>query len=707
MSGGVSRLHKIHPKVQKLYDKGIKSVIPLLSGKAPGYGAWQKLTDEEAQEKIWAWSESHGGGDSNFGIRLGRGFGDIVDIDLDSAESRVLAKYYLSDTARFGRGGEVTHYIFRSAVKSSRRFQWDKRDEKSVLLELRASGQTMGPGSVHPVTGETVEWYGEDEILSVDPEDLERRVRELAAASLLLRDWQGGARDEMSVCLVGSMIRSGWEDDEIDDFLQGVVVESGDEEGEKRLKSERLREVLADGGRVPGLKRLRELCVEGGLFGGRGGFDSLVDWLGLGAGDIVEQLNAEFAVVANGGSVMILQEKAGGSGGVNFLSRSDFSLLMSNRRVSVGDREVTADKFWLGHQDRREYPGGVVFKPEQKEGAGEYNLWRGFTVDEIEGEFGVGWDLFYDHLWVSVCGRRQDLMDYLLGWMAHRVQRPWEVPGSAVVLVGRPGCGKSLVFRLLGDLFGEHYMSVTQGDHLAGKFNFHLSNKCLVLADEATWGGDKVREGVLKTIITEKTKMVEMKGRDSFAVANCIGLGICSNHDWVVPIDSGDRRYMVLAVGPERIGDYAYWDALVEQMSAEGGGLGRLLYDLRRWDLVGKGWQAARIPWTEARGEQMEQGVSSVTQFLLDWGSEGVWSEDGGHIELNRLYDEYVSWSGRGRVERRLHFKRQLEKVLVPGASRRVKRGDGGKVAMVEFDEGWLNRLRRHLGMRVIDAKNE
>ena len=236
----VTRLHKVHPKVQKLYDKGIKSVIPLLHGKSPGYGAWQKITEEEAQEKIWDWSETHKG-DSNFGIRLGRGFGDIVDIDLDSGESRLLAKYYMPSTARFGRGGEVTHLIYHSAVKNTRRFQWDKRNEKSVLLELRASGQTMGPGSVHPDTGEEIVWMGEDDIAAVDPENLERSVRWLAAASLLLRDWQGGERDEMSVCLVGSMVRGGWEDEDVDSFLRGILIESGDEEGEKRdRKSTRL-----------------------------------------------------------------------------------------------------------------------------------------------------------------------------------------------------------------------------------------------------------------------------------------------------------------------------------------------------------------------------------------------------------------------------------------------------------------------------------
>ncbi|MCV5968676.1 hypothetical protein, partial [Lactococcus petauri] len=62
-----------------------------------------------------------------------------------------------------------------------------------------------------------------------------------------------------------------------------------------------------------------------------------------------------------------------GSEGVSFMDRSSFSLIYANRGVRVGGRDVTADKFWLGHKDRREYLKGVVFKPGQDVREGEYN----------------------------------------------------------------------------------------------------------------------------------------------------------------------------------------------------------------------------------------------------------------------------------------------------------------------------------------------
>lgn len=659
----VRRLHKgTSPQVQSLYDKGIKSVIPLFGGKNPGYTGWQKITDQEAQDKVWAWE-----GDKttvNYGIRLGPQFGEICDIDLDSAESRELAKYYLPSTSSFGRGGVTTHYLFKvldgtKTKLSSKRYQWDKRDEKSVLLEIRYSGQTMGPGSVHPDTQESIEWMSDAEIRGLDSEELLTRVNKLAAASLLLRDWQSGGRDELAVCLVGAMLRSSWPAIEIDEFIEPILIESGDEESIKRLKAERLEKELAEGGRVPGLKRLKELCSGGGL--GHAGFDRIVEWLSLGGGDLIEEMNTQYALVTlRGGGAAILREREG-SDAVEFLDQTSFGLLYANRLTVKGGREVTADKFWLQHKDRREYLGGVVFKPGKDAAEGEYNLWKGFSVEAEPGAWGCGWELFLNHLRDEVCSGNQRIFEWLIGWMAHRVQRPWEVPESAVVLIGERGDGKSTVFKLLGRLFGRHYMSVTNPRQLLGNFNAHLMDKVLVLADEAIWGGDKTNEGILKTMISEDRRVIEVKGKDSFEVDNCTAYGICSNNDWVVPVGRAERRFLILRTAGGVRGDLDYWDRLYDLMSVAGGGLQRMLYDLQQvdldalgvgwneWGSAGSGkWRGNKPPRTVELEVQQSRGMEHWVQWAARAVSEGqitegmgVWAED--------LYEEYVQWTTRMR----------------------------------------------------------
>jgi len=661
----IRRLHKgPSPQVQSLYDRGIKSVIPLFGGKNPGYSGWQKITDEEAQSKVWAWDGENGV--VNYGIRLGPQFGEICDIDLDSFESRELARYYLPETSSFGRGGVTTHYLFKvldggngkgKNALNSKRYQWDKRDEKSVLLEIRYSGQTMGPGSTHPETKEVIEWMSPAEIRGLDADDLLSRVNKLAAASLLLRDWQSGGRDELAVCLIGAMLRAGYSAEDVDAFVEPILSESGDEEGIKRLKAERLATELAEGGRVPGLKRLKELCSGGGL--GAAGFDRIVEWLGLGGGDLIEEMNAEYALVTlRGGGAAILRERPDGDA-VEFLDQRSFGLLYANRMALKSGREISADKFWLQHKDRREFLGGVVFKPGQEVRPDEYNLWRGFPIEPTEGVWGCGWEIFLDHLRDEVCCGDQRIFEWLVGWMAHRVQRPWEVPESAVVLIGERGDGKSTVFKLLGRLFGRHYMSVTNPRQLLGNFNAHMMDKVLVLADEAIWGGDKTNEGILKTMISEDRRVVEIKGKDAFEVDNCTAYGICSNNDWVVPVGRAERRFLILRTKGDKRGDLDYWDRLYDQMSLAGGGLGRMLYDLQQVDLnkLGIGWsewasegsgqwRGNKPPRTGELEVQQSRGMEHWVQWAVRAVSEGqiteglgAWSDD--------LYEDYVQWTQR------------------------------------------------------------
>jgi hypothetical protein len=660
----VRKLHKgPAPQIQSLYDRGIKSVIPLFGGKNPGYSGWQKITDQEAQEKVWAWE-----GDKtnvNYGIRLGPQFGEICDIDLDSSEARELARYYLPETSSFGRGGVTTHYLYKvleggsgkgKNALASKRYQWDKRDEKSVLLEIRYSGQTMGPGSVHPETQEMVEWMTNVEIRSLDADDLISRVNKLAAASLLLRDWQSGGRDELAVCLVGAMLRAGHEVPDIDAFVEPILVEAGDEESVKRLKAERLATELENGGRVPGLKRLKELCSGGGL--GNAGFDRIVEWLGLGGGDLIEEMNQHYALVTlRGGGAAILREREGDA--VEFLDQRSFSLLYANRMAMKSGREVTADKFWLQHKDRREYLGGVVFSPGKEVKPDEYNLWKGFTVQAEEGAWGYGWEVFLNHLRDEVCSGNQKIFEWLIGWMAHRVQRPFEVPESAVVLIGERGDGKSTVFKILGSLFGRHYMAVTNPRQLLGNFNAHMMDKVLVLADEAIWGGDKTNEGILKTMISEERRVVEIKGKDAFEVDNCTAYGICSNNDWVVPVGRAERRFLILRTKGGARGDLDYWDNLYSIMSVAGGGLQRMLYDLGKVDLENLGigwnewssegsgkWRGNKPPRTGELEVQQSRGMEHWVQWVVYAVSEGIISEGNG-AWADDLYDEYVAWTQR------------------------------------------------------------
>jgi hypothetical protein len=115
-------------------------------------------------------------------------------------------------------------------------------------------------------------------------------------------------------------------------------------------------------------------------------------------------------------------------------------------------------------------------------------------------------------------------------------------------------------------IFGQYAVHISSIEHLAGRFNAHLRDTCLVFADEAYWPGDKKAEGTLKRLITEPTLFIEAKGLDGVTVDNMLHVLMASNSDWVVPTGEHERRFAVFQVSEDRRQDKDWFAPLYEQL---------------------------------------------------------------------------------------------------------------------------------------------
>lgn len=246
-------------------DRGV-SVIPLaLGSKDPNRRAWQKLRiglDEVDRHFDDA--------PQNIGLLTGEASDWVVDVDLDSPETRAISPRFLPPTdARFGRASTpVSHLLYQStgSVKSAK-FQdptKEATDARAMLLELRASNlHTLLPPSVHP-SGEPIAWIADGVPAAVDPEVLRAACGKTAAAGLLARHWPGaGSRQDAALALGGGLLRAGWTEDEGTQFVLAVVEAAGDEEAEKRAASVAgTAATLAAGEPATGWPTLAELTDE-------------------------------------------------------------------------------------------------------------------------------------------------------------------------------------------------------------------------------------------------------------------------------------------------------------------------------------------------------------------------------------------------------------------------------------------------------------
>ncbi len=402
-------------------------------------------------------------------------------------------------------------------------------------------------------------------------------------------------------------------------------------------------------------------------------------------------LNQQYALVTIGAGVMVVRERPDGpiDDRIRFLSPGAFKLKLANQFVG----RKTAAEAWLSSPGRRDYDG-VEFYPDPDSAPGTpgyLNLWHGFSVEPRPKP--GGYAVFEDHMLTNVCGGDEALYRWLFGWFAHMVQRPRERPGTAVVLRGPQGVGKTKIGEAFGSLLTAHYALVSDPRYVVGQFNSHMS-KCLLLqADEAVWAGDKKAEGRLKSLVTEKHQMIEQKGVDSIQMPNYVRLLMTSNEGWVVPAGKDERRFCVLDVGSAAAQNHSYFAEIDAQL--DDGGREALLFDLLHFDLSTVNVRS--IPRTGALLEQKVRSLDSVDGWWLERLTAGMvthkhdrWQQS---VACEALFDDYVTATEKIGVRRKSEqtvFAMRLRR-LVPGIERRritvTDDGDGAVTRRAWFYE--------------------
>lgn len=370
------------------------------------------------------------------------------------------------------------------------------------------------------------------------------------------------------------------------------------------------------------------------------------------------ELNAKHAVIEDmGGKCVVVSELYNEPLGRYGLSKQTFGAFKDrygNRLVSIGKddkgnkRWMPLGRWWLSQKMRRQFEQ-IVFAPE-KQIPNTYNLWRGFACEAIQGNC----NLYLAHIRDNVCSGDNACYEYLLNWMARCVQYPATQGRVAVVLRGKMGTGKGLFVKVFGQLFGRHYLYVSDGKHLVGNFNSHLRDAVVIFADEAFFAGDKQHESILKALVTEDTLSVEAKYIDVTAAPNYTHILMASNSDWVVPADAQDRRYFMMDMGEKSMQKPEYFAPMLKQM--DDGGQEALLYTLMKRDL--KDFNVWDYPKTAALSAQKIMTLSVEVDWWLQILQDGSpttdatgWHE---HVPKDFFYRDYLAYASDLGLKRKL-----------------------------------------------------
>ena len=223
------------------------------------------------------------------------------------------------------------------------------------------------------------------------------------------------------------------------------------------------------------------------------------------------------------------------------------------------------------------------------------------------------WSVIGEFLRDVICDGDGVLYEYLIGYLAHMLQKPEEKPGVMLVLLGGQGTGKGTFFVLVRRVWPRTTLQVSDVDEVTGKFNAALERNYVICMDEALFSGDRKALDRLKSLVTERHVTVEQKHQPRREIESFHRFFAASNHDHFAKVAPDDRRFVFLRVSDAHKEDHGYFKT-VHTALLDDAAISAMVYDLLALDL--SGFNVRDRPKTQ---EHTEQKLKSLEGFDRYW----------------------------------------------------------------------------------------
>lgn len=334
----------------------------------------------------------------------------------------------------------------------------------------------------------------------------------------------------------------------------------------------------------------------------------------------------------------------------------------SGRRISYVWKEENPATIWLDSIHRPNYDGMMMMpwawgekhladdffeNMEKDHGRKLLNTFDGWPLDPLFDENGEAMPdkclRIRKHLHNMFCDGETEVYNWVMAWLAHKVQKPHQKIGTAINITGDEGSGKGLIFKNVmgGIVSGSHFIHTGKIEQLTGRFAA-MDNALFIFADEAIFTADRSQTDSMKTIITEETLTVEKKFQDHQTKRSYADLGISSNGPLIGGISFNDRRNCVVQSGSVASWTGAereeYFGPIFDEMYQDDNeGLRAFFGVLLKWDL--SKYNLRFPPESKIRGEQKLMAAEAHDL----WWMQCLLDENFGH-SFGFKNDELLRW---------------------------------------------------------------
>jgi hypothetical protein len=564
--------------VEVLKAAGALAVATPVGQKDPGYKRWDpKSNDATKSEVIFAETLSNS---DNIGVHL---CGDIVDVDVDTDNPDMIEAldHFLPPTPHvWGRASRLrTHRLYQLNGMEAHfdpslyGFIGKIQGKPEIATEIRGGEKKSGqysimPGSLHP-SGEAYLWdnlgAAKTTLAQTSIERIVNGVRFAALCATMKPHWIEGQRNQMCMALSGFMHRASTyaEDGAMGLFfdkedalsIMRYIAERYDDESDfyMRIKTfEKTWDKAEAGSPVSGASTIKELTGDPDIIGLL--YSLLVNT------DEMQQLDAVFErFIHYANTTTYFDAKTRGD--VWMLDTPSLRAELAGHYLTAanGTKVKLAEVFLESSRKTKVArvglnpgEGAVYHEHDEEDLIPVLNRWKGWAIPphpEPVPDSDV--EVFRNYVWEVICSEDEKVYEWVMAWLADIFADPTNKPGTALVLVGEPGAGKSILFEMfLNPIIGRrHSLGVSGTQELATRFDEMHSGKLVILGEEVTNARQIAVANILKDRITRKYRTYEEKNRPKYEMESHTRYLLCSNQMTdVAHLDQGDRRYTVIEV---------------------------------------------------------------------------------------------------------------------------------------------------------------
>lgn len=244
-----------------------------------------------------------------------------------------------------------------------------------------------------------------------------------------------------------------------------------------------------------------------------------------------------------------------------FIRSHDKEIVMLNRTqlehiyAHMKIDEASFLEKWVHDKNKRNYES-MVFLPGLEPPPDRLNIFCGFPFEPKEGDVSRFLELID-----MVCNHQKNAVEYMLDWLAHLIQKPYEKHEVSIIVQGLKGSGKDSPFDKFGELLGKMFFNTgTPENDVFSSFNGMLKHNLLVKMEEGNFQTNKNNEPKLKSMISAKKVAIQEKNKDQINYDNYSRFIITTNEEIPIHITPDERRWFLVKTSDENRGKRDFWN---------------------------------------------------------------------------------------------------------------------------------------------------